>query len=276
MKIITIEGLDKAGKHTQTVKLQKALESKGYYVMSESFTKYDNETGKMLMGYLKGSVKFDNFTNQLLLLSNKQEQQHHLKELEEDGVDFLILDRYLQSQFIYALYFIIKDYKAKRITEDQMVSQITIINEFTSHQAIPSDLNIYIDVTPEISVNRKGKYGDNDIYEKNLDLHRNVRALYKFFAGNRKDTEEVSGVNAPLEVSDDVWSVVKGYLDGFKNFLPDPKDLLETYLEFEGADLDDLDLDDRNFCGQLRDVLVNNRQKFSNIKKNKSNGIKIY
>lgn len=173
MKIIAFEGMDKSGKHTASDYLYDYLKEKGYNVVKSEFHRYDTPTGKLIQDYLYGKYDVSNETIQLIMSADKQAQQEWFKELEDDGVEFLILDRYTLSQKVYSNYFIKKNYQnpLKKTYYKNLYSEI--IKGFRR-----PDLTIYLDNSSEVSMQRKGQWGENDKYESDKELLDFVRTEY--------------------------------------------------------------------------------------------------
>jgi dTMP kinase len=171
MVIVVFEGLDKSGKHTQSRRLYKLLKRLGYKVVHSSFHRYDTPTGQLVQQWLYRQYPVDNFTIELIMSADKQAQQGWFAELEEEGVDFLILDRYVASQICYST--------ATGLDPEW----VTLLSK---HLRKP-DLEIFIDVTPAESMRRKGKHGENDRYESDKQLLTSVRnAFLNYFSESSK------------------------------------------------------------------------------------------
>lgn len=190
MKIIVFEGLDKSGKHTISNHLAAHLKRIGFKVVQSEFHRYDTPTGKLIWDYLRNDdYNVSNETIQLIMTADKQAQQSWFKELEDDGVDFLILDRYILSQRVYATYFDlkaqeipIKDYILSRAsTTEYQLKELAEYNDMLLSKLRKPDLQIYLDISPEESLKRKGQHGDNDKYEQNLELHKLVRSEFQYY-----------------------------------------------------------------------------------------------
>lgn len=162
MKIIVIEGLDKAGKHTQVMRLVKYLLNKGLHVSSTDFHRYDSPTGQLIRKWLYKEYDVDRATIELIMSADKQAQQSWFKSLELHGVDFLILDRYVGSQTCYAI--------ASGLDKEWVFSLQGLL--------IKPDLEIFIDISPLESMSRKGKHGENDRFESDLQLLGKIRSEY--------------------------------------------------------------------------------------------------
>jgi dTMP kinase len=187
MKIIAIEGLDKSGKHTQTKMLVEYLQSKGYNVVQSEFHRYDTPTGELIMKWLRKEWNVSQTTIELIMAADKQAQQEWFEELEKNNVDFLVLDRYTMSQFVYSL------------ANNMEKSWVLQLQRFMRQP----DINIFIDIPGEESMKRKGKWGDNDRYESDLALLNEVRALFFWYSKNIVD-----GLGHPDEVHKDIIKVV--------------------------------------------------------------------
>lgn len=164
MIIISLEGLDKAGKWSQSELLKEYLEDQGYKVIKSEFHRYDTPTGELIMKFLRKEWDVDQKTIELIMAADKQAQQNWFQELEQQGVDYLILDRYLASHQAYAV--------ANGVDLDWIL-------QLQKYSRKP-DIEIYIDIDPEESMRRKGKHnnGQNDRYESNLRLLTKVREFY--------------------------------------------------------------------------------------------------
>ncbi|OQO83360.1 hypothetical protein BH739_16320 [Enterococcus casseliflavus] len=104
MKVIVFEGLDKSGKATQIQHFATLLKEQGKKVVTSEFHRYDTPTGKLIQDWLYHRWDVDQKTIELIMLADKQAQQRWFNELEAEGVDFLLLDRYLDSQLVYGAY----------------------------------------------------------------------------------------------------------------------------------------------------------------------------
>jgi dTMP kinase len=162
MKIIVFEGLDKSGKHTQSKRLYRRLRRLGFKVVHSEFHRYDTPTGKLIRKWLYKKYDVDQFTIELIMSADKQAQQKWFTQLESEGVDFLILDRYTASQICYSTV---------------NISDAEWVNALSKNLRKP-DLEIFINISPEESMRRKGKHGDNDRYESDRDFLASVQKTF--------------------------------------------------------------------------------------------------
>ncbi|MFS1019871.1 dTMP kinase [Enterococcus casseliflavus] len=174
MKIIALEGLDKSGKHSISNYLFDSLCNQGFKVALGEFHNYKSPTGKLIKEWLYGEFDADQATIELVMLSNKMAEQRTIKDFELEGFDFLILDRYTGSQEAYVEAY--TNLSEKNGTIDTVPKDI--VKSVQKHFRMP-DFTIYLAVSPEISMNRKGKHGDNDRYESDLELLTEVQNFYE-------------------------------------------------------------------------------------------------
>jgi dTMP kinase len=190
MKIIAIEGLDKSGKYSQTELLLKYLQEQGHKVVKSEFHRYDTPTGELIMKWLTGQWDVDQHTIELIMTADKQAQQKWFDELEEQGVDFLVLDRYTGSQQVYSL--------ANGISPMWTAM-------LQKHMRQP-DMEIFIDIPADVSMGRKGKHnnGENDRYESDLELLKRVRGLF-----TQRNNIKIDGEQSVEKVHQDIIDALK-------------------------------------------------------------------
>lgn len=196
MKIIAIEGLDKSGKHTQSEMIVNYLRQQGYKVEQSEFHRYDTPTGQLIQKWLYKEYDVDQYTIELIMTADKQAQQKWFEELESQGIDFLILDRYISSQKVYSC-----------------AGGVDAFWTFALQQHLRKpDLEIYIDITPEESMKRKGKWGENDRYESDLILLSKVREFYLERVNTRSNRFMVNGMQSIEKIHYDIVGVVNEYI----------------------------------------------------------------
>jgi dTMP kinase len=129
--LVAFEGIDGAGKTTQSRRLFAKLTELGMRVI---YTKEptEGEIGKILKRALKGEIELDQRTIALLFAADRIE---HMRSLNVDGI--VILDRYLLSSLAYQGAFL----------------PIQWINELNRWVRLP-DIVFYLDISPDIAINR--------------------------------------------------------------------------------------------------------------------------
>lgn len=193
MKIIALEGLDKSGKHSQANLLIQSLADLGFVIEKSEFHRYDQPTGRLIMDWLVGKWDVDQLTIELVMAADKQAQQQWFDELEEAGIDILILDRYTASQKVYSM--------ANNVSPMWTAA-------LQQHMRKP-DIEILIDIPPEESMSRRGKHndGENDRYESDIELLSAVRELYK----NQIDIV-IDGMQSIDDVHQDILRAIQPHL----------------------------------------------------------------
>lgn len=218
MKILAFEGLDKSGKATMTRLLEDYLADRGYSVVTTSFHRYDTLTGRLVRKWLyknwnieeeleelkevKGveqqlwyqellEVGLENVRIDLIMSADKEAQQEWFNELESQGTDLLIIDRYIGSQACYSL--------AQGNDKDWVYSLHANLRK--------PDLELLLDIEPETSVNRKGEHGHNDRYEEDVVFLTNVRKAYREYFSVGENRMTIRAREAGIE---DIFEVVKG------------------------------------------------------------------
>jgi dTMP kinase len=152
MPIIVFEGIDGCGKDTQ---IKLLLEKNPDAILF----KYPTKNFQMLNDYLEKKIELAPTSLFLLFLSDIANEQAKVKAAAETG-KMVILDRYVFSTIAYELNELHYP-QAKKIVEG--------IN------FIKPDTVLLLDITPEVSQERKRKQKQLDRYEENLEYLRRVR-----------------------------------------------------------------------------------------------------
>lgn len=196
MKIIAIEGLDKAGKHTATSILDDHFKKEGLNVVHMTCPNYDTPTGKLIGDWLAGTYKVSTKVFELLQAADKQQLQEVFDEHEANGVDIILIDRYLHSMWAYGAY----------------DNDVEWLRKLTAYMRKP-DVVIYLDVEPEASMSRLGKFGENDIYESDALRLRSTYNEYNRIL-NEEDFSKVYRVDAnetPEIVKGNILAVINSF-----------------------------------------------------------------
>nr|XP_003474600.3 thymidylate kinase isoform X2 [Cavia porcellus] len=94
--LIVLEGVDRAGKSTQSRKLVSALCAAGHRAELLRFPDRSTEIGKLLSSYLEKKSELEDHSVHLLFSANRWEQVPLIKEKLYQGVT-LVVDRYAFS-----------------------------------------------------------------------------------------------------------------------------------------------------------------------------------
>lgn len=203
-KFIVLEGVDGSGKSTQSALLRQALIDAGE-VVHATFEPTNGPIGSVLRNILTHRIKADEKTIAALFLADRldhiQNEQNGLLKMLHQGMT-VVCDRYYFSSYAY---------HSTHIDMDWVIQSNSLCAEL-----LRPDLNIYIDIKPETSMERiaKGRTS-TDLFE-NLDRITKVRAGYFSAFDRLKDTEEVlivDGERDPQLVFNEIWENVRELLD---------------------------------------------------------------
>jgi len=158
--IIVIEGVDQAGKKTQSELLAKALKARKLKTKLFSFPDYSTPIGKEIERYLHGKRKFPPQVIHCLLAANRWEKVNEIKNAISKN-SILIMNRYYQSNLIYGL---LNGLKAEWL-------------EHLDAGLPKADLVIVLDVNPKESFRRKKS--NRDKFEKNKEFSQKVSRTYR-------------------------------------------------------------------------------------------------
>lgn len=198
---IALEGIDGSGKSTQTKLLTEQLASQGHKVYS-TFEPTNSPIGSILRNILKGSMKADYRTIAGLFVADRlnhllNEEDGIVKKLEEGFT--VITDRYYFSSYAY---------QGAHVNIDWVIQANSM-----SADILRPDVNIFIDVSPEISIQRLHSSRDNiDIFE-NLESLKLVRSKYMEAFDKLKSQENifiVDGNRSTDLIAKDIWAEVSG------------------------------------------------------------------
>ena len=157
--LVAIEGIDQAGKKTQSQLLAKHLRRSGYSVSVWEFPDYSTRLGKQLKSYLVGRDRLDLHAVHLLYSANRWEVAEKLQREISKGTS-VVVNRYWPSNLAYGI--------AHGLSSKWLASL---------DDGLPKpDLVIILDIPPHKSLERKRK--GRDVHEGNLVYLRNVRNKY--------------------------------------------------------------------------------------------------
>jgi dTMP kinase len=201
---IALEGIDGSGKSTQTKLLTEQLSNRGHKVYS-TFEPTNNQIGKMLRDILKGNAKADHRIIAGLFVADRldhllNEEYGIVKKLEEGYT--VITDRYLFSSYAY---------QGAHMNIDWVIQANAMAAEI-----LRPDVNIFIDVSPEVSMHRVHTNRENVELFETLDSLKLVRSKYmEAFEklGSVENIYSVDGNRSPDLIAQDIWLKVQSMLD---------------------------------------------------------------
>lgn len=192
---IALEGIDGSGKSTQMKLLAEGLTTAGHKVYS-TFEPTDGMIGAVLRNILKGSIKADHRTIAGLFLADRldhllNDETGIVKKMQEGYT--VITDRYYFSSYAYHGTHMDMDWV---IEANKMCAQI-----------LKPDLNIFIDVPPEVCMQRINTGRQSTELFETLDNLKNVRGKYFEAFEKLKFTEHIfitDGNRPANEIQNDI------------------------------------------------------------------------
>lgn len=199
-KFIAFEGIDGSGKSTQVAMLAEKLRGMGvacYTTMEPT----DSPIGSLIHQIMTGRIKMDNRVIAALFAADRLD--HLLNEVDgilekvNDGIT-VVSDRYCLSSYAY---------QSVDIPMDWVIAM-----NGQSNQILRPTVNIFIDVTPDIALERIAKNRfHQELYEKKSRLIK-VRENYEKVFEKLGDEENIICIdgNRPKEIiAEDIWEKIK-------------------------------------------------------------------
>ena len=196
---ITFEGLDGSGKSTQCKKLVSALESKGHRVV---LTREPGGTAlaeKIRNLLLENDGVSDPLTEYLLFTAARVDHINKVIKPALEGGKIVICDRFYDSSVIYQGVL-----KGLDLAVMESVYN-TAIGDFKP------DLTIFIDITPELAIERSSKRVGTENHYDNIRLEKlaKMREGYLNLCQRAKDVlVRIDGDGAENEVFDRIYAIV--------------------------------------------------------------------
>ena len=196
---IAFEGIDGSGKSTQVKLLADKLEALGHQVYS-TFEPTKSDIGKMIRTIFSGKMEADHKVIAALFAADRLD---HLLNKTDGILKMLaagytvITDRYYFSSYAYHSVYMPMDW--------------VIATNALSADLLRPDMNIYIDVSPNESMQRitKGRTS-TELYET-LENLTNVKNLYQQAFEKMKEVENIciiNGERSEADIAEDVWKSV--------------------------------------------------------------------
>jgi len=161
--MIGIEGIDAAGKHTQSSLLESWLRKKGFETANLSFPDYDTPIGKEIRAFLSGERSYPKQVQHMLFAANRWEKVEQVEEFRKNN-KVIIVNRYSESNIVYGV-----------------ANGLRIQWLMTLEEGLPKpDLVLVLDAKPEGLRSRRP--GPRDSYERNSRLQSRAQSLYRKLA----------------------------------------------------------------------------------------------
>lgn len=192
---IAFEGIDGSGKSTQVKLLSERLKKEGHKVYT-TFEPTDSPIGSLIRNVFNHRIEADHKTIAGLFVADRLDHLLNkangiLKKMEEGYT--VITDRYYFSSYAY---------HGTHMPMDWVIEANAL-----SAELLRPDLNIYIEVTPEVSMERLQKGRSHlELYETKENL-RNVREMYLAAFERLKSKENIfitDGNRKTEDIAEDV------------------------------------------------------------------------
>jgi dTMP kinase len=200
---IALEGIDGSGKSTQVKLLSDKLKKEGFKIYT-TFEPTDSPIGSVIKNIFRHRIEADHRTIAGLYVADRLDHLLNktngiLKKMEEGYT--VVTDRYYFSSYAY---------QGTHMSMDWVIQANSL-----SAELLRPDLTIFIDVQPEVSMQRLSEGRDMiQLYESLENLH-NVRSKYLEAFDKLKNEEKVfiTDGNRPVDaIANDVWTKVHSLL----------------------------------------------------------------
>lgn len=165
--LVSVEGIDGAGKTTHAKLLERDLESESCHTKYMHFPDYSTETGKILAKVMRDEYKLSADALLGLFSVNRLECKSQVEEAAT-LFDAIVFDRYCESELAYGL--------AYDLPLNWLVS--------LESQMPVADLVIVLDIDPRVGIQRAARRGRLDTFEK-TEFLRKVRSNYLSLAASQ-------------------------------------------------------------------------------------------
>ena len=199
MIIVSFEGIEGSGKSTQAKLLKENLEKLNFKVKLISEPGGTDLSNKIREILLFSEFKISNIAELMLFLASRAQL---IEEIQNINLDFLILDRFIDSTVAYQGY-------GRGID----ISEIMKLNDFVTKGMKP-DITILLDIPVEEGLKRINKRKKTRIEKEDISFHKKVRYGYLELA--KSDTERIKVINGNTKIEEIQKKIVNIVLEKFK------------------------------------------------------------
>ena len=185
--IIAIEGIDQAGKKTQTEMLVKALRRLKIKTAVFSFPDYSTVIGREIKNYLYGKRKFPPEIIHYLYAANRWEKLEEIKKASSKN-SVLVMNRYYHSNLVYGIANGLKEKWLQKL-EDSLPK---------------ADLVIVLEASQNDSFSRKKLRRDK--FEKSKKFSTKISQIYRRLA--KKHRWKVVSSNTKQETHREIMKII--------------------------------------------------------------------
>jgi dTMP kinase len=162
--MVTIEGIDAAGKNTQSLLLAESLSKSGLKTVHMSFPDYETSIGKEIRAFLSDARSYPVQLQHMLFAANRWEKLEEIRSHLRAG-DMMIINRYTESNLAYG--------RANGLDIDWLDNL---------EKGMPkADLVIVLDASPQ-SLHSRRPVTRKDAYEKSSALQSKAQNAYRDLA----------------------------------------------------------------------------------------------
>jgi dTMP kinase len=191
--LVGVEGIDAAGKRTQSSLLEAWLHSQKATVDMISFPEYSTTIGGEIRAFLLGTKNYPPEVRHMLFAANRWERKKAIEDRLERR-DVVVVNRYTESNLAYGV--------ANGLQLDWLLNL---------EAGLPkTDLVLVLDAPPSTFYNRRGTKKDK--YESDAGLQERARKAY-LELGARFGWETINAANGIQETSRLVINAVSRLLD---------------------------------------------------------------
>lgn len=215
--VIAVEGADKAGKHTQVMKICEYLTSLGIANETLDFPQYKSFFGRVVKDYLNGNFGgVQDLPAEYKMMPYALDRLQHQNKIKEwlDSGKWVVFDRYTYSN----------SFSVAQNPEHLWDSKIKYMEELEFNQLnlIRPNHNFYLYLDPKIAFAMKDQgqkeyqNGKADIHERNYDLLYNVSKVYRKIANeNPKEWDIIDEMlpNGGRMNPDEVFEILRKRID---------------------------------------------------------------
>lgn len=215
--MIAIEGADKAGKHTQVMKIMEYLNQCGIPAETLDFPQYKSYFGRMVRDYLNGNFgAVRDLPAEYTMLPYALDRLQHQPTITTwlNNGKWVVLDRYTYSN----------SFSVAKYPREQWAQKINFMEELEFQQLgiRKPDYNIYLYLDPAVAYNMRNtglkeyQNGRPDIHERDFKLLYDVSQVYRQIASaNPKTWTVVDEMRADgtRMVIDEVFSHLRPVID---------------------------------------------------------------
>ena len=162
--LIGIEGIDAAGKRTQTTLLAAWLRKSGITADVASFPDYSTSIGREIQGFLKGDKEYPAEVRHMLFAANRWEAKGRIESMLESNRAVLV-NRYSESNLAYGI--------ANGLRLEWLQNLEVGLPK--------TDLVLVLDAQPSVFSGRRS--ASKDTYERSSDVQAKAREAYEKLAG---------------------------------------------------------------------------------------------